>query len=65
MALSKLLRIPEAAELLGLQPSTIRKMVLQRAITVVRPTRRSVRIPEEEVVRIQREGRSPRREEGQ
>lgn len=62
MALSKLYRIEEAAELLALKPSTLRKLIFRRAITVVRPTRRAVRIPESEIARMQREGLSPRRD---
>jgi excisionase family DNA binding protein len=42
----RLLRIQEAAERLRLQPSTIRKMVMQRRIDVVRPTARALRISE-------------------
>jgi excisionase family DNA binding protein len=61
--LAKLYRVEDAASLLGLQPSTLRKMIFERRITVVRPTARAVRIPETELARIQREGLSPRREE--
>lgn len=62
-SVQRLYRIEEAAELLGLQPSTIRKLIFQRRITVCRPTRRAVRVPEQELSRIQRDGLSPRREE--
>lgn len=63
MAVSKLYRVEEAADLLGLKPSTVRKLILQRRITVCRPATRAVRIPESEIARIQRDGLSPRREE--
>lgn len=49
MAASKLLRIAEAAERLGLKPATIRKMIYRREIPVVRPTPRAVRIREEDI----------------
>ena len=48
----RLLTVVEVAELLGLKPSTIRKMILERRIDVVRPTPRAVRIPEGVVERI-------------
>lgn len=59
--LPKLYRVEEAAELLGLKPSTVRKAIFRRQITVCRPLGRAVRIPESEIVRIQREGLCPRR----
>lgn len=49
MAATKLLRIAEAAERLGLKPATIRKMIYRREIPVVRPTPRAVRIKEEDI----------------
>ncbi len=64
MPLQKLYRIEEAADLLGLKPSTLCKLIFQRRITVCRPTPRAVRIPEAEILRIERDGLSPRREEG-
>jgi excisionase family DNA binding protein len=45
----RLLRVPEAAERLGLQPSTIRRMIMERKIDVVRPSARAVRIPESSI----------------
>ena len=62
-ALPKLYRVDDAAEILGLQPSTIRKLISRRLIAVCRPTARAVRISEVELARIQREGTAPRREE--
>jgi excisionase family DNA binding protein len=41
----KLLTVGEAASALALKPSTIRRMVLERRIDVVRPVKRAVRIP--------------------
>jgi excisionase family DNA binding protein len=55
----RLLRVPEAAVRLGLKPSTIRKMVLQRRIDVVRPTARAVRISESTINEILRRGFRP------
>jgi excisionase family DNA binding protein len=63
MPVTKLYRVEEAADLLGLQPSTIRKLISLRRITVCRPTTRAVRISEAELARIQKEGTSPRRED--
>jgi excisionase family DNA binding protein len=58
----KLYRVPEAAEVLALRPSTVRKLILQRGIAVCRPTKRAVRIPQSEIDRILRDGMTPRRE---
>ena len=55
----RVLTIPEAAERLGLKPSTVRKMVLERRIDVVRPSVRAVRIPEAAVDRILERGFRP------
>lgn len=57
-----LLRVEEAAELLGLRPSTIRAWLLRRQIASVHLSGRAVRIPLEEVERIIREGTVPARE---
>jgi excisionase family DNA binding protein len=57
----QLYRVEEAAALLALRPSTIRKLILERRITVCRPTRRAVRIPQSEIDRILRDGMTPRR----
>lgn len=57
--LSRLLRVPEAAERLGLKPSTIRKMIVQRRIDVVRPTARAVRISEQTINDILTRGYRP------
>ena len=56
---SRLLRVSEVAVLLGLRPSTIRKMILQRKIDVIRPTSRAVRIPESAVEAIVKKGYRP------
>jgi len=47
-----LLTVTQAAERLALKPSTVRKMVLERKIDVIRPSVRAVRIPESAVNRI-------------
>ena len=58
----QLLRVPDFADRMAVQPSTVRKMIALRKIAVVR-IGRSVRIPEAEIERLQREGLRPRREE--
>lgn len=55
----RLLRIEEVAERLGLKPSTIRKLIYQRQIPVVRPTKRAVRVSEEVVDALTRLGYRP------
>ena len=50
--LGRLLTVEEVAEILGLRVSTIRRMILERRIDTVRPSRRSVRIPEKAVDQI-------------
>lgn len=50
--LGRLLTVEEVAEILGLRVSTIRRMILERRIDTVRPSRRSVRIPEKAVEQI-------------
>jgi excisionase family DNA binding protein len=54
-----LLRVPEAAKKLGLRVSTIRKMITERRIDVVRPTARAVRIAASTVDEIIRRGACP------
>ena len=51
----KLLNVREAAEFLALRPSTVRKMILQRRLPVVR-IGRSVRIKEIDLEGIVRDG---------
>lgn len=55
----RLLRVPEVAERLGLQPSTIRRMIMERKIDVVRPTQRSVRVAESTIEDILNKGYRP------
>lgn len=64
MAASKLLRVPEVAERLGLKPATIRKMIYQRELPVVRPTRRAVRIREEDIEALIKRHYTPARQDG-
>ncbi|MCA9470397.1 MAG: excisionase family DNA-binding protein [Nitrospira sp.] len=52
----RLLTVPEAAERLCLKQSTIRRLILERRIDTVRPSRRSVRIPERAVLEILKRG---------
>ncbi len=60
----RLLRVDEVAERLGLKPATVRKMIWRREIPVVRPTKRAVRIREEDVAAIIRLGLTQARQEG-
>ena len=55
----RLLTVGEAASRLALKPSTIRRWILTRRIDVVRPNSRAVRIPEEAILRIVKEGFRP------
>ena len=54
----RLLKVPEAAEALRLQPSTIRKLISQRRLDVVR-LGRAVRIPESAVDAMLTKGYRP------
>jgi excisionase family DNA binding protein len=59
----RLLRIEEVAERLGLKPSTVRKMIQLHQLPAVRPTRRAVRVREEDVealIRLGHQERTPR-----
>ena len=55
----RLLRIEEAAHRLGLQPSTVRKLIYLGQIPAVRPTKRAVRVREEDVEALIRVGYRP------
>ena len=52
----RLLRIDEAAHRLGLKPSTVRKLIYLKEIPSVHPTRRAVRVREEDVEALIRLG---------
>jgi len=56
---SRMIRVPEAAAKLGLQPSTVRRMILERRIDVFRIGKRSVRIAESTIDAILSEGYCP------
>ncbi len=62
--LGRLMTCEEVADALGLRVSTIRRMILERRIDTVRPSRRSVRIPEIAVQHILRAGYRPAIQEG-
>ena len=62
--MGRLLRVEEVAERLGLRPSTIRKLIYLRQIPAVHPTKRAVRVREEDVEALIRVGYRPKREEG-
>lgn len=56
----RLLRVGEAAERLGLKEATVRRMIYDRAIPVVRPTGgRAVRIRASDLEAIMRRGYQP------
>jgi len=57
--MGRLLRVPEVAERLGLQPSTVRRMIMERKIDVIRPTARTVRISEATIEAILEKGFRP------
>ena len=61
---TKLLRVPEVADLLGLRVSTIRSWILYRRIVFVRVGRRAIRVPLSAVQAIIDAGLVPTREEG-
>ena len=56
----RLLRVEEAAHRLGLKPATVRKMIYRREISCVRPTKRAVRVREEDIEALMRVGWRPR-----
>jgi excisionase family DNA binding protein len=59
--MGRLLRVDEVAERLGLRPSTIRKLLATRQLPKVYPTKRAVRVREEDVEAVIRVGFSPAR----
>lgn len=60
--MTRLLRVTEAANLLGLQPVTVRRLIATGRLPVVRPTGgRAVRVREEDVVALARPGVEPGR----
>ena len=52
----RLLRVDEVADRLGLKPSTVRKLIYLRQIPAVHPTKRAVRVREEDVEALCRVG---------
>jgi excisionase family DNA binding protein len=48
----RLLRLSEAAELIGLSPVTLRRLIKAGRLPAVRPTPRTVRIREEDLSRL-------------
>ncbi len=55
---SRLLRVPEAAEMLALSPKTVWQWIGERRILVVR-LGRAVRVPQSEIDRLMEEGTTP------
>jgi excisionase family DNA binding protein len=65
MAIEKvMLSVAEAAQNLGLRPTTIRAWLLRRKIACVRLSARCVRIPRAEIERVIRDGTVPARPAG-
>ena len=60
----RLLRVEEVADRLGLKTSTVRKLIYLRQIPIVRPTKRAVRVREQDVEAIIRLGLTPARRDG-
>lgn len=60
----KLLPIVEAAELLGLRPSTIRSCILHRRISVVRIGRRAIRVQLSVIHQLIEAGTIPAKDSG-
>jgi len=57
--MSKLLRVEEVAERLGLKVSTVRLMISKDDLPSIRPTKRAVRVREEDVEALIRVGYRP------
>lgn len=57
--MSKLLRVEEVAERLGLKVSTVRLMISKGDLPSVHPTRKAVRVREEDVEALIRMGYRP------
>ena len=55
----RLLSVRQAADRLGLQESTVRRIVLERRIDTVRPCKRAVRIPLDAIMRLLKETYRP------
>jgi excisionase family DNA binding protein len=60
MPSAKLLKVPEAAELLALSQKTVWQWIAMRKIGVIR-LGRAVRVPESEIDRLMSEGATPAR----
>ncbi len=60
----RLLRLEEVAYRLGLKASTIRKLIRVGQVPAVRPTKRAVRVREEDVEALICLGYQPARREG-
>jgi len=58
MATARLLKVPEAAEMLALSQKTIWQWIGERRIGVIR-LGRAVRVPQSEVDRLMEEGTTP------
>ncbi len=57
--MSRLLRVEEVAERLGLKVSTVRLMISKSELPSVHPTRKAVRVREEDVEALIRVGYRP------
>jgi predicted site-specific integrase-resolvase len=59
MAPTKFYRPSAFAAILDIKPATVRRRIADGSIAAVRLSSRAIRIPESEVLRIQREGFAP------
>ena len=57
--MSRLMKVDEVGQRLGLRTSTIRKLIYLGQIPSVRPTKRAVRVREEDVEALMRVGYRP------
>jgi excisionase family DNA binding protein len=64
MTHDQLLTVAQVAERLALKPATIRRMILERRIDVVRPSVRAVRVPLSAVEKIMEHGFRPALQRG-
>ena len=60
MSTARLLKVPEAAEMLALSPKTVWQWIGERRIGVVR-LGRAVRVPQSEIDRLMEDGTTPAR----
>jgi excisionase family DNA binding protein len=62
---TQLLTVPQVASRLGLQPATVRRMLQRGVLARVRPTKRAVRVREQDLEALILRGYQPARLEAQ